>query len=304
MKTNFFVILSLMLGVNVQRAQAQHTPQELIERLAGDTHWTAVPELSRRFGEAREEIRSGLKHTNPVIRRRLIKIIRSSHDLSFYPDLIALTKDMDAGVRGDVLQAARDWGGDSGRQIVREMLSDGAANNRGSAVSGLWDIDRTNALPEIKRIVETDSDTVRAGVAVLILAERGDRSVRGKALELTKATSFATRKNAAESLGYIGDASDLGVLKSMGDSPTEDRFVKLAAKRAVVQLEFELKPPAEQQTILNDSLRNANRMKRRWAVGILIRRGDANSLRILDEVSKDPTHPGSGEAMDALDANK
>lgn len=302
----FFIVLFLLSGFHADHARAQpkYTPQELVERLTADTHWSAELELAKRFGEAREAIMAGLKHSNPAVRRSLVGLITRSRDRSFYPELLLLAKDPDRGVRQDVLEAAIEWGGDNGRQIAREMLQDIAPANRGAAVMALWKLDRTNALPEIIHIVEADTDTARAGVAVLILARRGDIRVREKAVELTKSAFESTRADAVESLGYIGSASDIVLLKSIVDSRTESRRVKTEAWRAANQLEFELKGEAEKRAILVDSLRSADRMKRRWAAVEYIRRGDAASLQILRDVSKDRTHPGRGEAMDALDANK
>lgn len=302
----FFVVSFLLSGFHVDHAwaQPQYTPQELVERLAGETRWSAEEELAKRFSEAREAVRAGLKHPNPSVRRGLIKLIKSSHDQSFYPDLLALMKDSDAGVRGDVLEAAIVWGGDLGGRIVNAMLSDEAPNNRSSAVMGLWRLDRKNALPEMSRMVEADTDTARVGVAVLILAAQGDRSVRLKALELTRAIHESTRKDAVESLGYIGEASDIELLKSIGASKTERIRVRGAAKRAEVQLKFELKGSAEKHAILLDSLRSEDLMKRRWAAGVLLRRGDEVSMRVLQDASKDRTHPGWAEAADALSVDK
>lgn len=299
-------VLCLLSGFHARHAWAepQYTAQELIERLAGETRWSAEEELAKRFSETREAVRAGLKHPNPSVRRGLIRLIESSHDQSFYPDLLALTKDLDAGVRGEVLQVAIEWRGDLGKQIVNTMLSDEAPNNRGSAVIGLWKLDQKNALPEMSRIVEADTDTARVGVAVLILAARGDRRVRLKALELTRAIHESTRKNAVESLGYIGEASDIELLKSISASKTERIRMRGAAMRAEVQLKFELKGAAEKHAILLDSLRSEDLMKRRWAAGVLLRRGDEVSKRVLQDASKDRTHPGWAEAADALSVDK
>lgn len=281
-------------------AAAQFTPRELVDQLGSERVLEAYSDLSEHFTENRPEIMAGLQHSNPRVRRRIIMLLHSKRNPAFFSDVRPLIHDPDPRVRGEVLDFASGLMGQAGKETLYIGLEDLDPVNRSGAVRSLGLMGGPNELALLNKLVNASTDTAMVGTAILVLASKGEKRVRARAIELLDSSEGFTRTNLIEALGYVGNADDLELLQTIATSSSEKRIIRTDAKRAIARLTFQLKNETAKHVEILEALRSEDFIKRRWAAGELMRRGDKASIAILKKAAGDPAHPGVAEASDAL----
>lgn len=260
----------------------------------------APAELFEQSPEGRSSIVAGLKHQDPSIRMKSLRLIEPKKDPSFYPDIAPLIHDSDHLVRQTIISFLGEWPGQEARRLLMISLDDSHPGNRRLAVFRLADSEHSST-KWLKTLVATSSDTIKVGAAIMILAQQGKKEVRENAVSLLSSDVELARQDAVEALGFTGTKQDVQRLREIANSLAESRDIRNSAKRSLFQLGYASQNvDAGKRIEFEKALRSPDPAERQEAIDTLLERGDKQSLRILKRVANEPEHSAWKQAGTAL----
>ncbi len=246
-------------------------------------------------------LKIGGTHTNPVVRRRCLKILKRLRDPEAFEvfESAALT-DSNARVRQEAISGiSRLAVKRSGKVLEQVLRTENDLANRISAIRNLSSIEGKRAIPVLRETLGDSNALVRLNAA-RELGRNGIADAYDLAVSFLKSADWRERAAAAEAVGAIARKDALPLLRALFENPKEERRVQFDAISAIRHIELMQLPPGMRVAHLDDALSHSDWAVRTWAAAELANRRDAESKAVLESAVAKKAHVGREQARGAL----
>lgn len=230
------------------------------------------------------DIIAGADSSNEMVRAGCMKLIHEIRD----PRAFDITKklalsDSDWETRQLAVQTINSLKNEQGPAVLTKVAKeDPVPNVRVSAVTNLVTALGVAARPALGELLTNSNLLVRL-TAAYHLAQFGDKSGYSIATAALSHKAYSIRMTAISVIAYAGSDADVEKLKKITADPKEIYQVKNSAAQALKHLALSRLKPEEQLSSLRAAMSDPAQGVRVWAAKEILRRKDADSLKILRE---------------------